>query len=71
MLLHPIGCLDGMGVIRKLLHQASQFLKPDGVLLLEVDDSHTDVSEFEDIWTIHVKNDSFDKNRFWIVRKKE
>jgi len=65
------GGLDGMDVIRKLLYQAPQFLKPDGVLLLEVNDSHTDALEFEDMWTIQARNDSFNRNRFWIVRKKE
>jgi len=70
----PLGALDGgkdgLKCIKKLLIQAPQFLKQTGVIILEVDDTHTDTSEFNEHWNIEVKNDINNKNRFWIISKK-
>lgn len=60
------GGIDGLDYIRKLLTQAPKFLNDNGVVLLEVDDSHLidKTSEFKD-WNIEVLEDQFEKNRFW------
>lgn len=69
----PIGALDGgkdgLKYIRKLLEQAPKFLKSKGVIILEVDDTHTDTSEFAGHWNIDVQLDINQKNRFWIIGK--
>ena len=64
------GGKDGLKYIRQLLDQATKFLKPNGVILLEVDDSHTDASEFSKNWSVDIKLDSNSKNRFWIIHPK-
>lgn len=61
------GGSDGFFYIRKLLNQAQNYLKPDGVLILEVDDTHLSAKEFEKNWYIETRNDQFRKNRFWIL----
>ncbi len=68
----PISALDGeedgLKYIRELLKQAPSYLAKDGIILLEVDDTHTDASEFKDKYDIEIKNDENGKNRFWICR---
>jgi release factor glutamine methyltransferase len=59
---------DGLNLIRKLLNSAKKFLTNDGVLLLEVDDTHIDPGEFETEWDIKKRNDTNGFNRFWICR---
>lgn len=67
----PISALDGgedgLDLIRKLLIQAKEYLNPSGKIYLEVDDSHTDSSEFKDFYDIKILKDSNGKNRFWVA----
>ncbi len=58
---------DGLFLIRALLEQAKVFLRTGGFILLEVDDTHDNATEFESDWTIQVIEDSFNKTRFWLV----
>src|SRR5690606_18981440 len=64
------GGVDGLEFIRKLLNSAKKYLNKGGVIILEVDDTHTirHTKEFEKEWNIEVKNDYNGKNRFWIAR---
>jgi release factor glutamine methyltransferase len=64
------GGVDGLTYIRKLLSQASSFIKKDGIILLEVDDTHTNASEFGKDWSVQVKNDFNGKTRFWVCKVK-
>lgn len=61
---------DGLKYIRTLLKEASNLLKKEGIVLLEVDDTHTDTSEFSDVWIIDCAEDQNGKNRFWICKLK-
>ena len=63
---------DGLLHIRELLSHANKCLAKDGLLMLEVDDSHTLIAtrEFKDDWDIEIKNDFNGKNRFWICKAK-
>ncbi len=70
----PVSALDGghdgLDLIRILLNQVPAYLKPNGVVLLEVDDSHVDATEFLNIWNVEIKHDQFGNNRFWILKIK-
>ncbi|MFS8130446.1 MAG: HemK/PrmC family methyltransferase [Candidatus Dojkabacteria bacterium] len=61
------GGIDGLEYIRKLLHQAAKFLNGKGTIILEVDDLHSKekTDEFS-AWSIEVRLDQNEKNRFWI-----
>lgn len=61
------GGVDGLDLIKKLIHQAHHHIIKDGILILEVDDSHTDASEFLNEWKVKIVNDINNKNRFWIL----
>lgn len=63
---------DGLLYIRELLGHAHKCLSKDGLLMLEVDDSHTLIAsrEFSKEWDIDIKNDYNGKNRFWICKAK-
>ncbi len=65
------GGIDGLDYIRKLLEQAPQYLNQNGVVLLEVDDTHLieKTNEFQ-LWNIEVIKDQFEKNRFWKCKLK-
>ncbi len=62
------GGSDGLEIIRKFLSQAIDYVKLDGKIFMEVDDTHTAATEFENSWAIEILNDSNKKNRFWICR---
>ena len=64
------GAEDGLKYIRQLLFMAPNYLSKDGIVLLEVDDSHKDPSEFKKTWNIEVKNDFNGKIRYWICHSK-
>ncbi|PIY80541.1 MAG: peptide chain release factor N(5)-glutamine methyltransferase [Candidatus Pacebacteria bacterium CG_4_10_14_0_8_um_filter_42_14] len=57
---------DGLKLISQLLKQAPDHLQPDGVVLLEVDESHTKeaMSEFLSDWNLEFITDQFKRNRF-------
>ncbi len=57
---------EGLTLIGKFLHQAATLLQPHGIVLLEVDYTHTaqDFSEFFDMYAVDVFTDSFTRNRF-------
>ncbi|MBP7768296.1 peptide chain release factor N(5)-glutamine methyltransferase [Candidatus Woesebacteria bacterium] len=57
---------DGFALIRVLIEEAPQYLTPHGVLLLEIDDSHS-IANFIGLsafYSVEVYKDSFGKNRF-------
>lgn len=56
---------DGLEYIRQLLYKLGEMENPP-YAILEVDDSHTDISEFKD-FDIRVIHDENDKPRFWVV----
>jgi len=60
---------DGLEYIRQLLEQAHKLLKPEGIILLEVDDTHNKnaAKEFQNDWNIDIKNDFNGRNRFWVA----
>ncbi len=60
---------DGKKYIRDLLNQAHDFLNDNGIVLLEVDDTHSDSTEFLPNWDIKIQSDSSGKTRFWICSK--
>jgi release factor glutamine methyltransferase len=64
------GGIDGLDLIRKLLEQVPKFLNRESVVILEVDDSHVDASEFLENWNVEIRKDSFGNNRFWILKLK-
>lgn len=70
----PISALDGgkdgLRIISKLLVESKQRLELNGVVILEVDDSHTDTSKFENEWIIEVRKDQNQNTRFWILKLK-
>jgi len=61
---------DGLKYIDQVLKQAKSFLKPEGHLLLEVDDTHLidRAKQFENLWNIKIRKDHAGKNRFWICK---
>jgi len=61
---------DGLTLIRQLLHQAKSYLKNYGIIILEVDDTHTDASAFGNDYEIEILKDENKKNRFWILKNK-
>ncbi len=79
----PLSALSGgehgLDLIMELLEQAPKVLAKEGVVILEVDDSHV-IENFKSIpkafgtnfemWDLHVRNDLNDKNRFWILKLK-
>ena len=66
----PVLALDGgpkgLTQIYSLLDQAVSRLNPKGVVLLEIDDSHSivDFRQFGQYFEVEVLQDSFNKNRF-------
>lgn len=56
----------GLTLIYKLLDQSITHLQPNGVVLLEIDESHSivDFREFGQYFEVEVLQDSFGKNRF-------
>ncbi len=70
----PVSALDGghdgLYLIRTLLNQVPAYLKQDGIVLLEVDDSHIDATEFSKDFHVEIKQDQFGNNRFWILKIK-
>ncbi|MCA9386627.1 peptide chain release factor N(5)-glutamine methyltransferase [Candidatus Dojkabacteria bacterium] len=69
----PVSALDGgedgLDLIRKLIYSTSEYLEKDGVLILEVDDTHTHKFSEEFIgWEIEIFTDLNGKNRFWVCK---
>lgn len=62
------GGADGLDLIRKLLSQAKTKIKENGLILLEVDDTHDEgkTKEYNSQWEIEIKTDLNNKIRFWI-----
>ena len=73
---------QGLDLIQKLIEQARECMNPKGVLILEVDDTHT-AEKAESLLLkltteslqlkahspkLRALNDEFGRNRFWIVR---
>lgn len=58
------GGKDGLELIGQLLRQSRHHLKPRGLVLLEVDDTHA-MADFKEScdWSIQIDQDSFGKNR--------
>lgn len=61
---------DGLQYIRELLKQSQNNLNSKGIILLEVDDSHTNASEFSKDWDIEILKDSNKNTRFWLCKLK-
>jgi release factor glutamine methyltransferase len=76
----PIAALnggkDGFELIYRLLNQASNLLLENGILVLEVDDFHTQefvlqkYPELTKKWDLQWEKDCFEKNRFIVGRQK-
>jgi release factor glutamine methyltransferase len=69
------GGKDGLDLIRKLLKQAPKFLKNEGIIILEVDDTHTKEVFGSQIpnyanWNLQALQDENGKQRFWKLTKK-
>ena len=64
------GGVDGLDLIRNLLNQVTVFFNEEGVIILEVDDSHKDTTEFLAHWNVEIRKDSFGNNRFWLLKIK-
>ncbi len=62
------GGVDGLDLIKKLIEQSREYLAKDGVLILEVDDTHTQEKISELGIDANAVEDEFGKNRFWIVK---
>lgn len=73
---------DGLSVINKFLTQAPQYLKRNGFIIIEVDESHrpeqlmrsnkgSDLLERSDpSYSIVIRKDQFGKNRFWVLKER-
>lgn len=63
------GGKDGLKLIRKLLQTSSSYLKENGKIYLEVDDTHgkETTKEFENKFDIEIQKDSNDRYRFWVL----
>ncbi len=66
------GGADGLELIGELLHQARQQLAPDGILLLEIDASHTP-ARMQRLsqaygWHCHVERDHYQRWRYATLR---
>ncbi|MCA9368925.1 MAG: peptide chain release factor N(5)-glutamine methyltransferase [Pseudomonadales bacterium] len=57
---------DGLTLIRELLIQAKKLLSPNGIILMEVDHTHTLEAwqEFFDDWEVTITHDSLQNTRF-------
>lgn len=64
------GGSDGLMHIRKLLNESRIYLGSEGIVLLEVDDSHNQdtTMEFTQEWSIEVERDENEKIRYWICK---
>lgn len=60
---------DGLDLIHALLHQAKDRLKPSGVILLEIDHTHTQNSfkDFAEIYSFDILQDDAGLNRFLLI----
>ena len=66
------GGVDGLRLIHAFLRQATARTRAKGVILLEIDYTHTadDFNDFRPDWVIHVDTDSFTRNRFARLERK-
>lgn len=72
---------DGLSVIRKFITQAPQYLKKNGCIIIEIDESHqpkqlkqlekgSDLQERSDpSYSIVVRKDQFGKNRYFVLKR--
>ena len=68
----PILALDGgpkgTTIINRLLSQLPKYLKPTGIAILEIDDTHTLKSfKIPKVFKAEIKKDQFGRNRFLIL----
>jgi release factor glutamine methyltransferase len=63
---------DGLNLVRKLLKQAESELSDDGMILLELDITHTleTMREFEDGWKVEIVESEFGGVNFGVLRLK-
>lgn len=66
------GGVDGLQLIHAFLRQATARTASGGVILLEIDYTHTadDFNEYRSNWSIRVDTDSFTRNRFARLERK-
>lgn len=64
---------SGLELITQMLNQAKAFLAPDGVILLEIDHTHTPEmwQPFKQNWHVSLELDEFSKNRFAVITHQE
>jgi release factor glutamine methyltransferase len=69
---------NGLDLILEILIQSYNKIKKNGLLLLEVDDTHDaelwnskTFEEDREVWNNEILNDENGKNRFWILQKKQ
>lgn len=69
------GGKDGASLIKLLLMQAKNHLRKNGIIILEVDDTHnnhfikTQVNDLLTYWDINVEKDERGKSRYWICKR--
>ena len=72
----PIVALDGGGnglkYIDRVLNEGKRFLRKNGIIILEVDDTHTEkvALKYSNFWNIKVEKDNRGKVRHWICKSK-
>lgn len=71
------GGTNGLDLIISLLIQAYTRIKKNGIVIMEVDDTHGEstweMNEFDedrDFWTNSILEDENGKTRYWVLRKK-
>jgi release factor glutamine methyltransferase len=66
------GGTDGLDIIRRFFDQMPKFLDQNGIVILEVDDTHNvkQAEEFSYGFEIEIFKDLNEKNRFWLVKKR-
>lgn len=68
---------DGLNLIAELLIQSYTKLKKNGMLLLEVDDTHDKdlwnsaiFAEDREVWENNILTDENSKNRYWVLKRR-
>lgn len=58
----------GLEVIKRFLNKAPRFLKPEGTILLEIDETQDLTELVDETMTGEIRKDQFGKNRFAIIK---